>query len=649
MKSGGIAIPVDASSRADLQYSSPYGANKQRRRFALGRSWNRLSKLQRYLIICFLLFIVFLILIKLQSTDTSAENAEGFAPNPRRHVANNADSQHINPEEIVLGEEKAAKNEKGGRYISPDVEGSPDEELGNDSVGGGLGGDGEGDNKVPDHDTKHARGKHGDAEKEGKQEKVDPLERIQEGMVMPRPKIFAGSDNDRQKKVVEAFIHAWDAYKRYAWGHDELKPISRTFKEWFHIGLTLIDALDTMYIMGLTKEFEEAKKWISESLTFEKDVDVNLFEITIRALGGLLSAYHLSGEDVFRQKALDLGDRLTAAFGTDSGVPYSDVNIKTRKAHAPKWGPDSSSAEVTTIQLEFRDLSYVSNDPKYEKFAFRVSEHFHKLEKKDGLIPIFINAVTGQFRAASTITFGARGDSYYEYLLKQWIQDGKRTDWLRADFLDAVTGAQKHIVRTSVPNKLVFIGELLGERFSPKMDALACFFPGTLALAYMNGLPTELLTLAEQIANTCHEMYVRMPTHLAPEITYFKVEGGLEVPPDTVDLHVRDNDAHALLRPEFIESLFYLFRITKNTTYQDWGWDVFNAIEKHAKIKTGGYASIQDVRKADNVEHRDHMESFLLGETFKYLYLLLGTDQTQLPLDEYVFNTEAHPLPIRKG
>ena len=92
---------------------------------------------------------------------------------------------------------------------------------------------------------------------------------------------------------------------------------------------------------------------------------MNLFEITIRAVGGLLSVYHLSGDDLFKEKALDLGGRLLGAFDTPTGVPYSDVNLKKRSAHAPKWGPDSSSAEVTTIQLEFRDLTYVSGDPKY--------------------------------------------------------------------------------------------------------------------------------------------------------------------------------------------------------------------------------------------------------------------------------------------
>lgn len=139
------------------------------------------------------------------------------------------------------------------------------------------------------------------------------------------------------------------------------------------------------------------------------------------------------------------------AFSTSSGVPYSDVNLGTKTAHGPKWGPDSSTSEVTSIQLEFRDLSRSTGDPKFEVymnisiviilFVFhkkkniqiiilqeavaKVSEHVHQLEKYDGLVPIFINANTGQFRDHSTITLGARGDSYYEYLLKQWLQTGK--------------------------------------------------------------------------------------------------------------------------------------------------------------------------------------------------------------------------------
>ena len=108
-----------------------------------------------------------------------------------------------------------------------------------------------------------------------------------------------------------------------------------------------------------------------------------------------------------------------ASFDTPSGIPFSDVNLRTRTGHAPKWSPDSSTSEVTTIQLEFRDLSRVTGNPKYEDAVSRVSKHVHGLPKTHGLVPIFINANNGQFRSYSTITLGARGDSYYEYLLKQ--------------------------------------------------------------------------------------------------------------------------------------------------------------------------------------------------------------------------------------
>lgn len=112
------------------------------------------------------------------------------------------------------------------------------------------------------------------------------------------------SQNERQRAVVEAFLHAWKAYKQHAWGHDELKPLSRSYSEWFRVGLTLIDSLDTMYLMNLKEEFQEARNWIATKLSFDKNIDVNLFEITIRVLGGLLSTYHLSKDDVFLQKAV---------------------------------------------------------------------------------------------------------------------------------------------------------------------------------------------------------------------------------------------------------------------------------------------------------------------------------------------------------
>ncbi|KAJ8985174.1 hypothetical protein NQ317_012827 [Molorchus minor] len=255
--------------------------------------------------------------------------------------------------------------------------------------------------------------------------------------VLPVPKvepIFSGPTTERQKAVVKAFKHSWKGYKQFAWGHDNLKPISEGYHDWFGLGLTIVDSLDTIFIMGLKEgffeflEYSEARDWVDKHLHFNVNRDVNLFEVTIRVLGGLLSIYHFSKDNMFLRKATDLADRLLPCFDSESGIPYSDINLATKKAHAPKWSPDSSTSEVTTIQLEFRDLSRATGDPKYEEAAAKVSRLIHNLEKKDGLVPIFINANTGQFRSYATITLGARGDSYYEYLLKQWLQTGKVLD-----------------------------------------------------------------------------------------------------------------------------------------------------------------------------------------------------------------------------
>lgn len=256
-----------------------------------------------------------------------------------------------------------------------------------------------------------------------------------------KPMHFKGPMNERQQAVVESLKHAWKGYKLHAWGHDNLKPISGGYSDWFGLGLTLIDSLDTLYMMGLHEEFKEARDWVETELSFNKNQEVNLFETTIRVLGGLLSAYHLSADEMFLDKAKDLGDRLMPAFKTPSGIPFSDTNLLTLKSHAPRWSPDSSTSEVTTIQLEFRDLARCTGESRFEEAIQSVNEKVHALPKKDGLVPIFINANTGTFRVGATISLGARGDSYYEYLLKQYLQTGKKeNDFLIEDYVAAIEG-----------------------------------------------------------------------------------------------------------------------------------------------------------------------------------------------------------------
>uniref|UniRef100_A0A3P8T0W7 alpha-1,2-Mannosidase n=1 Tax=Amphiprion percula TaxID=161767 RepID=A0A3P8T0W7_AMPPE len=442
--------------------------------------------------------------------------------------------------------------------------------------------------------------------------------------------------------VREAFRHAWKGYKEFAWGHDELRPISKSYSEWFGLGLTLIDALDTMWILDLKEEFEEAKSWVATELTFNKNVDVNLFESTIRILGGLLSTYHLTGDTLFLDKAKDIGSRLMPAFNTPSKIPYSDVNIGKGIAHPPRWTSDSTVAEVTSIQLEFRELSRLTQEPQYQAAVAEVMKQVHKLDGKlDGLVPMFINTNNGQFTHQGIYTLGARADSYYEYLLKQWIQGGKKENQLLEDYLQAIEGVKKNLLQKSSPNGLTFVGELSHGQFSPKMDHLVCFLPGTLALGAHNGLPADHMDLAKELMETCYQMYIQMETGLSPEIVHFNMHQG-----STRDIDVKLADRHNLLRPETVESLFYLHRLTKDHKYQDWGWEILQNFEKYTKVSSGGYTSINNVRDPEYPSPRDKMESFFLGETLKYFYLLFSNNTNLISLDQYVFNTEAHPLPI---
>ncbi|KAF0031196.1 hypothetical protein F2P81_015751 [Scophthalmus maximus] len=380
------------------------------------------------------------------------------------------------------------------------------------------------------------------------------------------PEVSPG-EVDRLEAVRDAFRHAWKGYKDHAWGHDELKPISKSFGEWFGLGLTLIDSLDTMWILGLKEEFEESKAWIEKELSFNKNVDVNLFETTIRVLGGLLSTYHLTGDQLFLDKA-------------------EVVNEVMRLVH----------------QLP---------------------------GKHDGLVPMFINTNSGQFSHKGVFTLGARADSYYEYLLKQWLQGGKTEDDLLEDYLQAVEGVKKHLVRQTGPGRLTFVGELNHNRFIPKMDHLVCFLPGTLALGAHNGLPGDHMDLAVQLMETCHQMYVQMETGLSPEIVHFNLQAS-----DGNDVFVKPADRHNLLRPETVESLFYMYRFTKDTKFRDWGWEILQSFNKYTKVSGGGYTSINNVRDPVNPGPRDKMESFFLGETLKYLYLLFSDDPELLSLDK---------------
>lgn len=468
------------------------------------------------------------------------------------------------------------------------------------------------------------------------------------------PKTWA----ERQQAVKQAFERSWAGYRKYGWGLDEYHPLSKGGKNMGPkpLGWIIVDSLDTMAIMGLKAQLNDARDWVKNVLNYDMDYEVNTFETTIRMLGGLLSAYYLTKDQLYLNKAKDLGERLVGAFDSPSGIPYASVNLHTgrgKESHADMGA--SSTAEAATVQLELKYLSMLTGDAKYWKLAEKVHAVIDSNHSPDGLVPIFIQPGTGKFQGR-LIRLGSRGDSYYEYLIKMYLQTGMEEDVYRQMYDEAVNGIKKNLVETSYPNQLTYIAELengVGGPTVPKMDHLVCFAGGMFALGATHGNLVETsrredwstlqesdLQLGRELTRSCYEMYARTETGLAPEIAIFNRD-----PEKTEDFHIKLADAHNLQRPETVESLFVLWRVTKNPVYREWGWKIFEAFEKYTRVEgDAGYTSLDNVRQIPP-KRRDNMESFWLSETLKYLYLLFD-DSDQLPLTDVVFNTEAHPFPI---
>src|ERR1700746_2268039 len=224
--------------------------------------------------------------------------------------------------------------------------------------------------------------------------------------------------SDREKtemanRVREDFLHAWNAYKQYALGHDELKPLSKSYRDWYSASLymTPVDALDTMILMGLDDEAAKTREFIAKNMSFDQDIYVKNFEITIRMLGGLLSGYQLTGDERLLHKAEDLGARLLPVFDSPTGLPYVSVNLHPGKTR----GVESNPAETGTLLLEFGTLSKLSGNPVYYDKAKRALVETFKRSSKIGLVGVGLDVETGAWIDPDASISGGI-DSYYEYL-----------------------------------------------------------------------------------------------------------------------------------------------------------------------------------------------------------------------------------------
>jgi len=191
-------------------------------------------------------------------------------------------------------------------------------------------------------------------------------------------------DKERRDAVKAAFMHSWEGYKKFAWGTDELMPQARTGHNWLGLGGTIVDSMSTLAIMGEVEEFKKCAEWVKTNLHFENKGDVSFFETTIRILGGILSAYEFSCDlyacdQGLLDKAKDIGNRLSKAFNTPSGLPYATINLQSGRGSTPGWtGGSAILAEVGTVQLEFAALSRYTGNKSYDEMVMKI---FHHLDK----------------------------------------------------------------------------------------------------------------------------------------------------------------------------------------------------------------------------------------------------------------------------
>jgi ER degradation enhancer, mannosidase alpha-like 2 len=415
------------------------------------------------------------------------------------------------------------------------------------------------------------------------------------------------------KQVKAEFLHAWNGYKQYAWKYDDLKPLSKTHRDWYPpetLLMTPVDSLDSLYLLGFKTEADKTRKFITDNLSFDKDIDVQNFEIVIRILGGLLSSYQMTGDKKLLSLADDLGTRLLPVFDSPTGMPYRYVNLKTGKVKDPISNP----AETGTLLIEFGTLAKLTNKPIYFDKAKRALVETYKRRSPIGLVGENINVETGEWTNKDSHVSGGI-DSYYEYLLKCAIlfddADCKRM------WEDSIVAVNKYLA-DEVRGELWYghADMNTGKRGATKYGALDAFFPAVLAIS-------GDLERAKRLQDSGYKMWTKH---------------GIE--PEEFDYQKQEvTYASYPLRPEIVESAYYLYHYTGDEKYLQMGKTFFEDTIKYCKTDVA-YTGLKSVLSK---EKNDYMHSFFFAETLKYYYLLFAPPKT-LDLKKTVFNTEAHPI-----
>lgn len=412
-------------------------------------------------------------------------------------------------------------------------------------------------------------------------------------------------------EVANETLRTWEAYKKYAWGHDVLKPLSKSYSDWYSEPLYIspIDAYSTLHVMGFENEAELILNYVVDSLDFNKDIYAKIFEVNIRILGGLLAMYDISENEKVLDKAVDFAERMMPAFDTKTGIPKYWINLKTHEAK----GDTVNVAEAGTYLFEMGILSYYTKDPKYYQAAKKATLAVYSRKSEIGLIGDVIDVETGEWVSTqSHICAGV--DSYYEYLLKSYLMFGDPD--LKVIWDHSVDHINKFMAEEY--NDKLWYGRVdmySGEQVSSVVTLYDAFFPAILTLS---GDTQRAIRLQETW------FWLWRQYGLEPMVYDYKT-GYPNYP-------VYD------LNPEIIESAYYLLNTTEDNYYYEMNRRFWSDLKQFCRTEIA-FTSVGNVT---TMSKRDYMPTFFFAETLKYLYLTFSNSSGEFSFDDYIFNTEAH-------
>ncbi|KAI9744441.1 MAG: hypothetical protein M1818_001970 [Claussenomyces sp. TS43310] len=406
---------------------------------------------------------------------------------------------------------------------------------------------------------------------------------------------------------------------------------------------TLVDGLDTLYIMGMIDEFENALKALAQ-IDFSKPnaERVPVFEITIRYLGGLLGAWDISGHQypILLEKATQLGDFIFGAFDTESGIPVPYYWWQDHGAGKLAGENGVLVAQIGSLSLELIRLSQVTGNVKYADVVQRITDQLEETQNKTALPGMWPSQADcrGPKLSFSSLAFtlGAFADSVFEYLPKTHVllHPASSSQQYLNMYRTALSSFSNNLFfRPNLPNNpdILFPGSLSASSAPPRLDTevqhLACFVGGMVGLGSRITDSPEELDIAKKLTDGCVWAYENTPSGIMPEI--FHVDKCAD--PGSCRWNGEGNgfrnvdDSSYQLRPEAIESVFIMYRLTADASWQDKGWKMFKAITKHTRTDIAN-ARLENVMDT-NPAKQDSMESFWLAETLKYFYLLYSAPE----------------------